>query len=824
MQRVFKELSVKDKGAARGVRERIDDIKRSKAQALMAQEWADKAKALLDAPRLNLADALAWQRDAARAGAPLSKEPLADLKARLVDRVRAIEDVQHRVQVQREAAVLVAQRIEVLSTKPWQDAQAALDALRADVAHWRDEAAGLMQDPGWPSVDPKFGSQLQASQAQLGLVWEAFEAAVQHTAAAAKDPSLPLPDVPVWADALRADRGLAPEPAKEPKAAADPARVAQAQAEVEAALYKLEQEVGQGHGKASMGAANALRAALKDHGRWIDDALEAKAHAALAAAGELEGWQRWRADQLRTELVAKAEALAAGEADRPLGGRKLQEALRQLREQWRQTDQGGVPNHALWKRFDAACTTAYQAVQVWLDQIKAQDAQHRAARQALIDELKAWAQAHPSAANEDWKAFHRELLQFSDRWRDAGHVAEKSFAELQSAWKAAMDAASAPLEAAQKDSVAQRHALIEEAQQLAQQVPLRIDAVKALQHRWQALAHRVPLERRLEQKLWDAFRKPIDEAFQRKTSERERAQSAGSAHDRSVLDAARALAQATALGDAQAIRAAMAALDAAVHAPPESAAAPASEKEANNSATEHVKTAEDAPELIATEATSTPVAAPRKVVAVRGDDRPGARRAEAVPQRNGRPGERSGRSGERSGRPGDRDGRPAPARGGRWADSAPPVRLGDAAFRAQRDAIEQAQAALRRLAAQAHGEALTQVLVAWERRDAAQLPSAAELGAAVSAGVRAGWIKALQQGATAPQPEALLRLEIAAEVPTPAEALAARRALQLQLLTRRHDAPPAQTWGQDVAQVLAQPFDAAQARRLQAALKVLLKR
>jgi hypothetical protein len=28
-----------------------------------------------------------------------------------------------------------------------------------------------------------------------------------------------------------------------------------------------------------------------------------------------------------------------------IGGRKMQEALRTLREQWKLTDQGGVPNH-----------------------------------------------------------------------------------------------------------------------------------------------------------------------------------------------------------------------------------------------------------------------------------------------------------------------------------------------------------------------------------------------------------------------------------------------------------------------------------------------
>jgi len=48
--------------------------------------------------------------------------------------------------------------------------------------------------------------------------------------------------------------------------------------------------------------------------------------------------------------------------------------------------------------------------------------------------------------------------------------------------------------------------------------------------------------------------------------------------------------------------------------------------------------------------------------------------------------------------------------------------------------------------------------------------------------------------------------------------------LQLQLLTRRNDAPPAQTWGQDTAAVLGGGFNATNARRLQNVLKILLKR
>ena len=500
MQQVFKELSSKDKGAAKLLREKLDDIKRSKAQASIAQDWADKAQALLALPKLNLADALAWQRDAAKAGAPLSKEPLAELKVRLVERVRAIEDLQHRVQVQREAAVLVAQRIEVLSTKPWRDAQAAQEALSADVASWQAEAAALTGDANWPSVDAKFPPQLLASQAQLGLVWDAFQDALRLALQASEDASAVLPNVLVWADELRAARGLPLESTPKPvKPKIDPEIKARATQAVRDVLTKLEQEVAQGHGKASAGAASALRNALKEYGRLIDDKLENQAHSALAAAGELEGWQRWRADQLRDELVVKAEGLLNRPDGQAIGGRKMQETLRALREQWKTTDQGGVPNHGLWKRFDDACNEAHKVVESWLEKLKADAAEHRAQRLALIDEVKAWAADNRVARDDDWKGFHRLLLQFGDLWRESGQVGEKLYAELQPLWKAAIDEAAAPLEALQKQSLAARHAMIDEARALGAEPVLRIDAVKALQQRWQAEAHRVPVERRHEQ-------------------------------------------------------------------------------------------------------------------------------------------------------------------------------------------------------------------------------------------------------------------------------------------------------------------------------------
>jgi hypothetical protein len=883
---VYKELSNRDKGAAKLLKEKLDEAKRAKGQEAVAAEWADKAQALLALPKLNLADALAWQRDAAKAGAPLSREPLASLKVQLADRVKTIEDLQHRTQVQREAAVLIAQRTEILSTKPWRDAQTVWETLRADVAHWQEQANEITADPIWASVDAKFPPLLEASRAQFLAMWEAFQGALSIAVAASEDPAAPLPAVPVWADELRAARGISlpttspvgDKPARPPKVKLDPAVLAdlrtKSAAAVQAALTKLEAEVAEGHGKSTPKAAADLRNALKENIRHIDSALEAACHAALTAAGELEGWQRWRADQIREDLVEKAEKLMA----KPMGGRKQQEALRAMREQWKTSDQGGTPNHALWKRFDDACNESHKVVEAWLEKTKEQTEATKAQRRVLIDEVLAWAEANK--ANTDWKHHIRSLNGFVSKWREAGHLGEKTFAEIQPVWKAAMDAADAPLTTARTDSLARRRAMIEEAQALGAEPQLRIDAVKAVQQRWQHEAQQVPIERKQEQKLWDAFRKPIDDAFQRKTAEREKAAGALGEFDRMVVEASKAVAEATASGDAQKIHAAAKALEAVVRgqvpvAKPVADVAPvvvaaaetAAETAAPAEAAEPViSAAEEAPvtveavqpeaadETIAEEPpvedaqteeepAAAPVlvkAAPKPVVAMRGDDRPGMRKAEpAAAGRGVKFGDR------KDPRAGGKDARPRTGmenkfeplrdeRGGRgdrgdrfserpaFEERGP--RLGDAAFRAQREAFETANSALKKLAEQAHGEVLTHLISAWEKRDPEQLPSGQELGKQVPAAVRTRWAQALTAPVAGDSAEALLRMEIATELPTPAEHISARRLLQLQLLTRRNAPAPHETWAEDMAKVFASPYDAAQTRRVQNVLKALLKR
>lgn len=858
LHEVYRELSSKDKGVAKQLKEKIDDIKRSHGQEALAIDWAQKAELILSAARLNMADALAWQRDAAKAGAPLSREPLASLKVKLVERVKGVEDLQHQVMVQRESAVLLAQRIEVLSTKPISEAHQGYAGLQKDVDQWQSQAQSLMGHPLWPSVDLKYPGQLESAGKQMQAVWEGFAGALTLAQVAMADAHAALPPVPVWSDEIRRQRGelmqapqAAPTPVGVPSSdktdksdkADKPAKPKIDQAQRQALrdqaiqtitplLEGLEKQIIESQGAPLLDSCAALRSALNAHGKHLDTSLDERLHKALTAAGDAQGWQRWLADQVRLDLVNQAEALLDVNKAPAFGGRKMQDKLRQLRDGWKQVDQGGLPNHALWKRFDGACNEAYKSVQAWLEQMKKESAEQRAQRVALMEEVKAWTLAH--ADHDDWRAQLRALHQFGDRWRNAGHLSEKAYGEMQTQWKAVIKAAAARLEAAQKASIERRQSMIQEAQELGAAPALRVDAVKALQQRWQAEAQSVPLDRKTEQKLWEVFRAPLDQAFQRKGTDRPQAAAPLSAHDRAVIDASKALEMANASGDAGQIRSAMAALDAALRG--QALQAQLAQAAAAPTPPASVEPPSEMGVMPESEASSDQADAPvqaavapkpaKPVVAVRGDDRPGQKLAQAP---SGREGRRDARPGERGARPGAERG---PGRGGeRFADRAPRgdfredrgPRLGDAAFRAQREAMERAEMSLRKLAAQAHGETLTRLLTAWQERRADAVPSAQELGKAIQASTRQSWVQALSAEPKSPASTAMLRLEMAAEVPTPAEKIDERRALQLQLLTQRHQPSPKETWANDVAQVLSGPHDEAQARRLQNALKNLLR-
>lgn len=106
---------------------------------------------------------------------------------------------------------------------------------------------------------------------------------------------------------------------------------------------------------------------LKQHGKQIDQELESQVNAALIAAGELEGWQRWSADKLREELLAKAQGLLTRPEGQELGGRK---AARQPAPAARRLEKGRPERQRTAPRaveeVRQAYNAAYKHVEVWL--------------------------------------------------------------------------------------------------------------------------------------------------------------------------------------------------------------------------------------------------------------------------------------------------------------------------------------------------------------------------------------------------------------------------------------------------------------------------
>ncbi len=119
------------------------------------------------------------------------------------------------------------------------------------------------------------------------------------------------------------------------------------------------------------------------------------------AAGELEGWQRWSADQVREDLVAKAEGCSTALKARPWVAARCRKPCVSCVSSGSRRTRAERPTTRCGKSLTKPATRHTRWSKAWLDKIRAEAAEHKAQRLALIEEVKAWAQEQ--AASGDWK-------------------------------------------------------------------------------------------------------------------------------------------------------------------------------------------------------------------------------------------------------------------------------------------------------------------------------------------------------------------------------------------------------------------------------------
>jgi len=228
---------------------------------------------------------------------------------------------------------------------------------------------------------------------------------------------------------------------------------------------------------------------------------------------ELERWESFGQHHARLRLCERAEAIATRVLDAP----EIAQEVKKLRDEWKALDQqhAGVPK-ALWERFDRACEKAYAPAAKHFAELAARRKEARKQR----DEFIAAAAAHATTLltePRDWRAIERWLRDTDHAWREGqlGSVEPGAWKKLDVRFRSALAPLRDALSAARDQARAGRQALIDEAVALGTKAMDR-DApsqIKALQARWQEQAKALSLTQRDERALWEQFRAACDAVF-----------------------------------------------------------------------------------------------------------------------------------------------------------------------------------------------------------------------------------------------------------------------------------------------------------------------
>jgi hypothetical protein len=523
LERVYAAIRNTDRRVAKLMQGRLDAIRHHDAELQRGQACIEQADALLRDDKLSpnqVADLdRKWSVIAAPELAPRFDELRAGLALRLEAQValqRAMIDRLGQVRKLAASGIPAAQMLEQLQQME-QAQQAALAA---------PEHGSLPR-----SLTNEFATEYTRVAASLVDIGQGQAAAARRDALLAEwqgvapdtlTPELlhqawrqlpPAPEPQAAELRLRFDQLLASIPATvatPPPAARESRRAMPSQAPDQGFLDKVEaMEAALSHG--SLGAAADLDKALKDtKGVRLSPALSERLAHARAELKRLSDWARWGGNVSREELIKAVEQLGT----QSLAMSELAKKVGSMRDRWKALDtlSGSAPK-SLWERFDAACSATYAPAAAHFKHLADERHTNAAKADALIAEAAAETARLASGESVDWKHMALTVQRLRLAWSHLGAIDRKDKKRLDQQFTDALNVLQAPLEVQRKDEVCSREQMIAEVGALNPNERHSLDALKALQERWQEHARALPLERKSEQALWQRFRAACDAVF-----------------------------------------------------------------------------------------------------------------------------------------------------------------------------------------------------------------------------------------------------------------------------------------------------------------------
>ncbi len=533
LERVYGAMRNTDRRVAKLMQSRLDAMRHHEAEVQRGQACIDQANALLRDDKLTPNHVAELDRKWSVVSAPELRDTFEALRAGLGARLEAQVALQ-RAMIDRLAQV----RKLPASGMPAADiaAQLAQMALDQQAALAAAEHASLPR-----SLTNEFATEHARIAASLAEI-EQGQAAIAHREALLAEWQGAAPEA-LNADSLHKAWRLAPPVHESVEAglrvrfeallANLPAPVAPLPAASASAPGPREPRKGHAGGQApdqafmdrieametalqhgSLGAAAEMDKALKEskHIRPTPAVADRLAHA-RAELKRLSDWARWGGNVSREELIKAVEQLGT----QKMAMAELAKKVGSMRERWKALDtlSGSAPK-SLWERFDAACTTAYAPAAAHFKHLADERHANAAKAEALIAEAATETAKLTAGDSVDWKLMAATVQRLRLAWSHLGAIDRKDKKRLDQAFTDALNVLQGPLEAQRKDEVSVREELIAQVGALNPADRHAVDALKALQERWQEHARALPLERKAEQALWQRFRAACDAVFARR--------------------------------------------------------------------------------------------------------------------------------------------------------------------------------------------------------------------------------------------------------------------------------------------------------------------
>ena len=559
LERVYGAIRNTDRRVAKLMQSRLDAIRHHDAELQRGQLCLEQAEALVRDDKLTANHVADLDRKWSVIKAPELTQRFDELRAQLAARLEA------QVQLQRAMIDRLGQvRKLPASALPASDIAAQLHQMA-------QEQQDALAAPEHASLPRSLTNEFATEHARVASMLSYIE---QDQAALARRDALLAEWQGVAPDSLNTDllnkawRQLppAPEPAAaqlrqrfEELLATIPVTVPQA-APARAArkgtpapepdpnfLITLEaMEAALEHG--SLGTAAEFDKALKDNRAMrLTPVLSERLVHARAELKRLSDWARWGGNVSREELIKAVEQLGT----QTLAMSELAKKVGSMRDRWKALDtlSGHAPK-TLWERFDAACSAAYAPAAAHFKHLADERHANAAKAEALIAEALTETARLGTGEALDWKHMALAVQRMRLAWSHLGAIDRKDKKRLDQAFADALNVLQGPLEEQRKGEVAEREAMIAEVAALNPNERHSLDALKALQERWQEHARALPLERKTEQALWQRFRAACDAAFAKRKETAHAAEAERRSHQEAKEAISARLEQAAATADA----------------------------------------------------------------------------------------------------------------------------------------------------------------------------------------------------------------------------------------------------------------------------------